>query len=78
MIKFTFFFQVTILEENSPIDVGIATIILAVCLVVAVLTVSIFIDSLGRKALMLTSGLIIKISLLALGTYFYLRVISFY
>ncbi|KAK2704085.1 facilitated trehalose transporter Tret1-like [Artemia franciscana] len=65
--------SVTILEGNSPIDVGIATIILAVCLVVAVLIVSIFIDSLGRKALMLTSGLIIKISLLALGTYFYLR-----
>lgn len=66
-----FYSEIIFQKTGSEIDSSIATIVIGLVMLLASFVTLIFVDSVGRKCLLLISALGMGISLALIGTYFY-------
>lgn len=72
-INVVFFYLKTIFEKaGSALEAGLSAFLVAMCQVVGTLLAVLIVDKLGRRVLLILSDLVMCVSILTLGIYFYL------
>lgn len=73
-INAVIFYSAGIFEDaNTGISAGLSTILIGVMQVVATFVATIVVDKLGRRILLLASGIVMALSTTAIGVYFFLK-----
>nr|XP_036216339.1 facilitated trehalose transporter Tret1-2 homolog isoform X1 [Bactrocera oleae] len=73
-INAVIFYSAKIFEDaNTGIDANLSTIVVGIMQFIATFVSTIVVDKLGRRLLLLTSSIIMAISTISMGVYFYLQ-----
>ncbi|XP_004530598.1 facilitated trehalose transporter Tret1-2 homolog isoform X2 [Ceratitis capitata] len=73
-INAVIFYSAKIFEDaNTGIDANLSTIVVGIMQFIATFLSTIVVDKLGRRLLLLTSAIIMALSLISMGVYFYMQ-----